>query len=87
MQSTELPALRRRRPRKAVSLGGATTGFGANLLVVDDLMKAQETGSGARRQIVTTYYREALLSRLDVPTEGSIIAVQQRLHEDDLPAF
>jgi predicted phage terminase large subunit-like protein len=73
--------------RKAVSLGGATTGFGADLIIVDDLMKAQDAGSEARREIVTTYYREALLSRLNAPTEGSIIAVQQRLHEDDLPAL
>jgi phage terminase large subunit-like protein len=73
--------------RKAVSLGGATTGFGADLIVVDDLMKAQDTGSEARRESVTTYYREALLSRLNAPTEGSVIAVQQRLHEDDLPAL
>jgi predicted phage terminase large subunit-like protein len=73
--------------RKAVSLGGATTGFGADLIVIDDLMKAQDTGSEARRGIVTSYYREALLSRLNAPTEGSIIAVQQRLHEDDLPAL
>jgi len=73
--------------RKAVSLGGATTGFGADLIVVDDLMKAQDAGSEARRESVTTYYREALLSRLNAPTEGSVIAVQQRLHEDDLPAL
>jgi predicted phage terminase large subunit-like protein len=73
--------------RKAVSLGGATTGFGADLIVVDDLMKAQDAGSEARREIVTTYYREALLSRLNAPMEGSVIAVQQRLHEDDLPAL
>ena len=73
--------------RKAVSLGGATTGFGADLIVIDDLMKAQDAGSEARREIVKTYYREALLSRLNAPTEGSVIAVQQRLHEDDLPAL
>jgi predicted phage terminase large subunit-like protein len=73
--------------RKAVSLGGATTGFGADLIVIDDLMKAQDTGSEARRESVTTYYREALLSRLNAPKEGSVIAVQQRLHEDDLPAL
>jgi len=73
--------------RKAVSLGGATTGFGADLIVIDDLMKAQDAGSEARRESVSTYYREALLSRLNAPKEGSIIAVQQRLHEDDLPAL
>jgi predicted phage terminase large subunit-like protein len=73
--------------RKAVSLGGATTGFGADLIVIDDLMKAQDASSEPRRENVTTYYREALLSRLNAPTEGSVIAVQQRLHEDDLPAM
>ena len=72
--------------RRSVSLGGATTGFGADLIIVDDLMKAQDTGSQARREAVYTYFRDALLSRFNNPNTGSLISIQQRLHEDDLPA-
>ena len=34
--------------RKAVSLGGAVTGFGADLLILDDMMKAGDAGSRNR---------------------------------------
>lgn len=72
--------------RRSVSLGGATTGFGADLIIVDDLMKAQDAGSQARRETVFNYFRDALLSRFNNPNTGSLISIQQRLHEDDLPA-
>lgn len=72
--------------RKSVTLGGATTGFGADLIIIDDLMKAQDASSPARREAVHAYYRDALLSRFNDPKRGSLISIQQRLHEDDLPA-
>lgn len=73
--------------RYSVTLGGATTGFGADLIVIDDLIKAQEAGQETSREQVRRYYSEALMSRLDNPREGSVVALMQRLHEDDLPAF
>ena len=71
--------------RKAVSLGGAATGFGADLIVVDDLMKAADASSVAERQRVRNYYEQTLLSRLNDKADGRIVVIQQRLHEDDLP--
>lgn len=73
--------------RKAVSLGGAVTGFGADLIIVDDLMKAADANSPAERQRVRDYYEQTLLSRLNNKSEGRIIVIQQRLHEDDLPGY
>jgi len=73
--------------RKAVSLGGAVTGFGADLIIVDDLMKASDAGSPVERQRVRDYYEQTLLSRLNNKSEGRIIVIQQRLHEDDLPGY
>ncbi|UZF94882.1 phage terminase large subunit [Bosea sp. NBC_00550] len=73
--------------RKAVSLGGAVTGFGADLIIVDDLMKAADANSPAERQRVRDYYEQTLLSRLNNKSEGRIIIIQQRLHEDDLPGY
>ncbi|CAM5212711.1 hypothetical protein BTHI11S_03421 [Bosea thiooxidans] len=73
--------------RKAVSLGGAVTGFGADLIIVDDLMKAADASSAAERQRVRDYYEQTLLSRLNNKVDGRIIVIQQRLHEDDLPGY
>jgi len=73
--------------RKAVSLGGAATGFGADLIIVDDLMKAQDAASAVERQRVKDYYEQTLLSRLNNKSSGRVIVIQQRLHEDDLPGY
>lgn len=73
--------------RYSVTLGGATTGFGADLIVIDDLMKAQDVYQESSREQVRRYTTDALMSRLNNPRKGSVVAVMQRLHEDDLPAF
>ena len=73
--------------RKAVSLGGAVTGFGADILILDDMMKAGEAGSVTERQRVKDYYDQTLFSRLNDKQNGAIVAIQQRLHEDDLAAY
>ena len=73
--------------RKAVSLGGAVTGFGADLIIVDDLMKADDARSPAERLRVREHYEQTLLSRFNNPMDGRIIVIAQRLHEDDLPGY
>lgn len=72
--------------RRAVSLGGPTTGFGADLIIVDDLLKAQDAPSETRRANVREYFQAALMSRFNDPSKGSLASIQQRLHEDDPPA-
>jgi len=69
--------------RKAVSLGGSTTGFGADILIIDDLIKAQDAQSDVERQKAKDYYEQALFSRLNNKQTGSVVSIQQRLHEDD----
>jgi hypothetical protein len=73
--------------RKAVSLGGAVTGFGADITIVDDLMKAEEAQSETMRQNVKDYFEQTLYSRLNDKANGAFIAVQQRLHEDDFAGY
>jgi predicted phage terminase large subunit-like protein len=73
--------------RFTVSLGGAATGFGADLIIIDDLMKAQDAASALERQRVKDYYEQTLLSRLNNKSQGRVIVIQQRLHEDDLPGY
>ena len=72
--------------RKAVSVGGSVTGFGADFIVVDDLMKAIDASSVTARQAVKEFYDQTLLSRINDQRSGAIVAIQQRLHEDDLAA-
>lgn len=73
--------------RKAVSVGGSITGFGVDLIIVDDCMKADEAKSPAVRQELRHWFDNTLLSRLNDKASGRIISIQQRLHEDDLPAY
>jgi len=73
--------------RKAVSVGGSITGFGADIIIVDDCMKADEARSSIIRQELRNWFDNTLLSRLNDKATGRIISIQQRLHEDDLPAY
>ena len=73
--------------RKALSLEGAGTGFGADIIIVDDMMKAADAASPIGRSKVQSYYTETLLSRLNNKMTGRIVCIQQRLHEDDLVGF
>jgi len=73
--------------RKAVSVGGSVTGFGADLIIVDDCMKADEARSQTMRDELKAWFTGTLVTRLNDKERGTIISIQQRLHEDDLPAF
>jgi len=73
--------------RKAVSVGGSITGFGADLIIIDDCMKADEVRSQARRDEIKNWFENTLLTRLNDKETGCICSIQQRLHEDDLPAY
>jgi predicted phage terminase large subunit-like protein len=70
--------------RKAVSRSGSATGFGADVIIVDDLMKAGDANSPAEREAAKECFEQTLVSRLNDKRNGIIIVIQQRLHEDDL---
>lgn len=73
--------------RKAVSVSGSITGFGADLIIVDDCMKADDARSAVMREEIKSWFDNTLLSRLNDKASGRIVSIQQRLHEDDLPAY
>ena len=73
--------------RKAVSVGGATTGFGADYIIIDDLIKASDAQSNAELWRVQEYLTSTLITRLNNPSDGRIICVQQRLSEMDPAGF
>ncbi len=72
--------------RYATSVGGALTGRGGNLLIIDDPAKPQDMLSKVKREALKQWYDGTLYSRLDNKAEGGIILVMQRLHVDDLAA-
>jgi predicted phage terminase large subunit-like protein len=70
--------------RYATSVGGTLTGRGGDLIIVDDPLNANEAQSEVARKRVTEWYGGSLVSRLNDKQAGAIVAVMQRLHEDDL---
>ena len=70
--------------RLSTSVGGVITGRGANIVIIDDPMKADDALSEARRDEVRDWFFTSLSSRLDNQAKSSIIVVMQRLHEADL---
>lgn len=72
--------------RRAVTVGGSVTGLGADLIIVDDIMKASDATSDTRREEARRFFDETLYTRLNKKSEGQIIVVGQRLHQDDLIA-
>ena len=73
--------------RFAVSVGGTVTGFGADCIILDDCMKAEDARSEAEREKLFNWYDGTISTRLNNPNKGAIISIQQRLHEYDLPAY
>ena len=70
--------------RYSTSVGGALTGMGADVIIVDDPMKADEALSDADRNRANQWARHTLFTRLNNKAKDRIIIVQQRLHEDDM---
>ena len=69
--------------RLAMSVDGALTGRGGDIIVIDDPIAALAALSQKSREHVQHWYFNTLLSRLDDKQNGAIVLVMQRLHEDD----
>lgn len=64
-------------------IGGSATGYGANLLVIDDPIKnREEADSAANREKIWNWFLDVANTRL-MPG-GAIVIVLTRWHEDDL---
>ncbi|WP_170482818.1 phage terminase large subunit [Ruegeria arenilitoris] len=70
--------------RISASVGGTLTGKGGNILIYDDLMKADDALSLVKRDNCHTWFLNTAASRLNNPKEGAIVVIAQRLHVDDL---
>jgi len=66
----------------AAGVGGAITGRGAHLLLIDDPVKLQEADSSVVHQRVWDWYQTAAYSRL--APEGAVVLMMTRTRTDDL---
>ena len=71
--------------RRATSFGGPITGQGGDIIIADDVSKAEEVASEAHRDKVYDWFNGTVMTRFDNPKNGAAVLVAQRLHEDDLP--
>jgi predicted phage terminase large subunit-like protein len=70
--------------RIATTVGGALTGRGGNIVIIDDPMKAKDAASQAIRDAVWDWFTGTVVTRLNNPSDDAIVVIAQRLHEDDL---
>jgi predicted phage terminase large subunit-like protein len=73
--------------RLAWSITGTITGRGADLIIIDDAIKAEDAFSDAIRSGVNETFDGTILSRLDDKRTGRIIVAMQRLHLEDLSGY
>lgn len=67
----------------SVGLGGAITGRGADLLIIDDPIKnSEEAMSEVYREKAWNYYTSTLYTRLE--KDAAVILILTRWHQDDL---
>lgn len=67
----------------AASTGGRITGFGADIIIADDLLNFKHANSSTIRDSTNQWFREGLVTRLN-PKGRGIINIMQRLHEADV---
>jgi hypothetical protein len=77
----------RRGFRRSGSFAGGETGLGANTIIVDDAMKSDDALQKSVREKANDYFANTLYSRLDRKTDGVIIVIMQRLHDEDLVGY
>lgn len=68
----------------ATSTGGSATGFGADRLIIDDIMNPLEAESDTERRRAVDFYGQTLSTRLNDKKTGTIVVIEQRLHIEDL---
>lgn len=72
--------------RFATSVAGSLTGRGANYIIIDDPIKADDADSETKRLTVNNWFDGTVYSRLNSKRDDVIVIVMQRLHMDDLVA-
>jgi len=68
----------------STSVGGSCTGLGGNRLVIDDPSDPRRAISNVERERANEWYYDTFESRLDDKINGTIVGIQQRLHQRDM---
>jgi predicted phage terminase large subunit-like protein len=69
---------------RAISVGGATTGYRGDAFIVDDPHDVSKAESDAKRAEAVQWFIESAQTRLNSLRDSSIIVVMQRVHEEDV---
>jgi predicted phage terminase large subunit-like protein len=70
---------------RSVSIEGSVTGFGADVIIVDDAVQIKDCDNEKQLQRVNVLFDGEIRTRLDNPKKGAVVIVAHRLAEDDLP--
>jgi hypothetical protein len=70
----------------AGSFDSGMTGRGADFLLIDDSLSAQDAQSATRRDFVIDTFDGMLATRINDPSTGAVVAMSHRLHANDLSA-
>lgn len=71
----------------STSVRGTVTGYGGDLIILDDIQKPIDMYSDTERNRAVLFLKETLPTRLNNRNTGKIINVQQRLHFNDLTGY
>jgi predicted phage terminase large subunit-like protein len=69
---------------RAISVGGATTGYRGDVFLIDDPHDVSKAESDAKRSEAVQWFIESAQTRLNSLVDSSIIVVMQRVHEEDV---
>jgi predicted phage terminase large subunit-like protein len=70
--------------RMATSVGGMNTGWGGDIIGIDDPHNVKDGESELVREGTLTWFHETMTSRLNDPNTGAFVIVHQRVNERDL---
>jgi predicted phage terminase large subunit-like protein len=71
---------------RAISVGGATTGYRGDSFIIDDPHDVSKAESDAKRAEAVQWFVESAQTRLNSLRDSSIVVVMQRVHEEDVTA-
>ena len=69
---------------RAISVGGATTGYRGDTFLIDDPHDVSKADSDAKRSEAVQWFVESAQTRLNSLVDSSIVVVMQRVHEEDV---
>ena len=67
-------------------MGSDITGFGADEIILDDLLQPDQAASESAKERVRSWVQSSVMTRFNDPNEGVLIIVEHRLAPDDLSA-